>query len=262
MSNTALAFGISCLHYGWDTIAQAFTRARDEFGIEAIEFSTNRMEPGDYAECKRVAADMGMTADLHAWDNLAADVAAGKDAMDRSLDLSVEAGIRFLVAHMGSHPSREQGIENVVEVCAAVAPAYEDAGVTICLENHYLYEYEGKNEIGGEPCDFRPVFAAVDSPAVKLILDYGHSHMCRNTTAFIDELKDQLVYTHIADNMGEHDDHMAWPDGTVDWEKEIGHTLRVGFRGPFAIEFPERKCSAERFREFVAFVRQRDAAEN
>ena len=256
-----LTFGISCLHYEWETIQQAFARAQDEFGIDAVEFSTNRMDPGHYAECKQIAADRGMAVDLHAWENLAIDAAAGAEAMRHTLDLCVEAGVRCLIVHMGSNPSRQQGIENVIEICETVAPAYQDAGVTITLENHYLFEYEGKNEIGGEPSDFEPVFAAVDSPAVKLNLDYGHSHMSGNTAAFIDELRDHLAYTHIADNMGEHDDHLAWPDGTVDWSQEIAHTLRVGFRGPFVIEFPEWKCSPNRFREFVGFVERLDAAQ-
>ena len=40
--------------------------------------------------------------------------------------------------------------------------------------------------------------------------------MTKNVDAFIEELKPWLSYIHIADNMGEHDDHLAFGDGTVD----------------------------------------------
>ena len=83
--------------------------------------------------------------------------------------------------------------------------------------------------------------------------------MSKNTTAFIDELPPHLAYTHIADNLGEHDDHLAFEEGTVDWAKEIAHTLSVGFRGPFVIEFPEWRCGVERFTDFMDLVRRLDS---
>ncbi len=257
-SSIPLSFGISCLHYEWETLPEAFARAQDEFGIDAIEFSTNRLDGDDYAACRRLAADRGMTVDLHAWDNLAADAAAGVEAMQRTLDQCAAAGVRHLIVHLGSHPDRRAGIDNVIAVCADAAPAYEQANVVICVENHYLFDYKDLHEIGGEPSDFHALFAAVSSPALRFNLDYGHSHMSGNTDAFIDELKDFLAYTHIADNLGEHDDHLAWRDGTVPWESVLRRTLATGFRGPFVIEFPEWKGGAGRFREFMDFLRRLD----
>ena len=256
MDQPPLTFGISCLHYKWETLDQAFARVQNEFPVGSIEFSTTRLEEPDYEPCRRLSLDTGIGVDLHAWDNLAAHPAAdGITAMRQNLDICTKMGAAHLVVHLGANPSREQGIATVTEICQAVAPLYEEAGVTICLENHYLFDYGGKNEIGGEPADFLPIFSAVESPAVRFCHDYGHSHMSKNTTAFIDELAPYLVYTHIADNLGEHDDHLAFEEGTVDWEKEIAHTLSVGLRGPFVIEFPEWRCGIERFAEFMDLVR-------
>jgi len=63
-----------------------------------------------------------------------------------------------------------------------------------------------------------------------------------------------LAYAHVADNMGEHDDHLAFGEGTVGWEAVIGATLATGFRGPYVIEFPEGP-EPGRFAAFVEFVR-------
>ena len=257
MSGRDLEFGISCLHFEWQTIEEAFARVQDEFALASVEMSTNRLDPPDYPTCKRIAAERAVGVDLHAWQNLASQPAsAGIEAMEANLHICAAIAAAHLVVHFGSNPSRDQGIEIVCDICRAVAPAYEAAGVTICLENHYRFEYEGKNEIGGVPEDFLEVFDAVRSPAVKFCLDYGHSHMGKNTGDFIDQLAPHLAYTHIADNMGEHDDHLAYGEGTVDWEREIGHTLRMGFRGPFVIEFPEWRCGAVRFGEFVELVKR------
>lgn len=255
MERPAIEFGISCLHYRWDTLDEAFRRAQDEFGLGLIEFSTNRVAEEDYRACKQMAADRDMELSLHAWENLAAlAAAAGIEAMRANLDVCLAMGAVSLIAHMGSNPSRGRGVQTVADVCAAVAEDYEEAEVNICLENHYSFDHGGLYEIGGTPDDFLAVFTTVDSPVVRFCLDYGHSHMCQNTTAFVEQLASHLVYTHIADNKGEHDDHLAFGEGTVDWDTAIRTTLRTGFEGPFIIEFPEWGKGAVRFREFMDFV--------
>jgi sugar phosphate isomerase/epimerase len=64
--------------------------------------------------------------------------------------------------------------------------------------------------------------------------------MTKNVDAFIEELKPWLSYIHIADNMGEHDDHLAFGDGTVDWPRVLELTAKSDFNGPYVIEFPEK----------------------
>ena len=248
--------GISCLHYRWDTLHEAFDRAQNEISVGLIEFSTNRVEPELYGRCRLLAERSGMRLGLHAWDNVPAHgVADGRDILLAHLETCKKMGVEYLVIHVGSHPRRAEGLELMANVCEAIAPAFEEAGVVLCLENHYLYEYEGKNELGGEPDDFLVLFSRVDSPAVRFCLDYGHSHMSQNTSQFISQLSSHLVYTHIADNYGEHDDHVGFGEGTVDWPAALTETLATGFRGPFVIEFPEH-AGIERFGEFMQLTRE------
>jgi len=235
-----LTIGISCLHYEWQSLAEAFARAQ-ELCFDIIEFSTNRLCEDDYSRCAELSASTGVGLSLHAWVD-----PAGQPPADAAAELRVvlaqcvAMAATHLIVHMGAHPDRAQGLQRLVETCAAIAPDYERAGVVLCLENHYPYEYHGLYELGGDPDDFLTVFAPVRSPAVRFCLDYGHSHMAGNTEDFIARLAPWLAYTHIADNLGEHDDHLAPEDGTVDWPAVLRLTLQAGFRGPFIIEFPER----------------------
>lgn len=251
--------GISCLHFEWTTLEQAFERV-GQFGLDGVEFSTTRLEDGDYARCGELSEQTGLGVGLHAWGNFG-QMAFEEAVAEFRLQLGrcVEMRAKHLVVHLGSHPDRQAGLQRLVDCCGAVAPEYEQAGVIMCLENHYPYAYHGLNELGGDPDDFLYIFERVNSPAVRFCLDYGHSHMANNTEEFIERLAPWLAYTHIADNMGEHDDHLAPEDGTVDWPETLRLTMATGFRGPYIIEFPE-KGDVGRFERFLKVLEAAGAA--
>ena len=256
MSQKPLLFGISCLHYTWDSLEDAFRRCVEEFGLELIEFSTGRISEEDYETCRTLSEKYSIQLGLHAWGNLPA---MGQDdgiaEALKLLGMCERMGAGYIVLHLGSHPNRNVGIKIAADICEEIAPDYEYKGVLLCLENHYPYEYEGRNELGGEPGDFLALFSQVDSPNIRFCLDYGHSNMADNTDDFIERLHPYLAYTHIADNMGEHDEHLAFGQGTVDWEHALAETLKTGFPGPYVIEFPESH-GVGYFHKFVQTMRR------
>ena len=250
MTDCTISTAISCLHYEWQTLPEAFSRAR-EFHLGGIEFSTSRLSETDYLPCAKLAADTGMTVSLHAWSNLPRmSLVEGVDEARYLLDICRQMTARHLIVHLGSHEDRAVGLERIAHVLAAVAPDYEAAQVVICLENHYPYSYKNLCELGGEPEDFAYLFQLIPSPAVGFCLDYGHSHMAGLTEEFIAELGPHLRYCHIADSLGEHDDHLAPGDGTVQWDRVLDLTLKAGFFGPYVIEFPEQG-DPSRFARFL-----------
>jgi len=230
----------------------------EEFGLELIEFSTGRISEEDYTTCRTLSEKYGVQLGLHAWGDLPAmEQDDGVAEALKLLEMCEQMGAKYLILHLGSHPNRNLGIKIVADICDEVASDYEYQDVILCLENHYPYEYGGKNELGGDPNDFLEFFSQVDSPNIRFCLDYGHSNMADNTDDFIERLHPYLVYTHIADNMGEHDDHLAFGCGTVDWKQELAKTLKTGFRGPYVIEFPELH-GMEYFHKFVQTIRELD----
>ncbi len=238
---------ISCLHYEWETVAEAFDRCANEFGLDGIEFSLHpdsghpHLPEDEYDLARELAEESGLRLSAHVWDNPAQLGAA--DAAERLLgwlDVAREVGFRHVIVHGGSHNDQWRGIEITREALASIAPEYEAAGVILCLENHYAYDYREQHELFSTSEEFRAALDAIDSPAVAFCLDYGHSHMTGNTLDLLERVGHRLAYTHLADNMGEHDDHLAFGRGTVPWREVLAATRAAGFRGPFTVEFPVR----------------------
>lgn len=248
-----LTVGVSCLHYDWGSLGEAFRRAQREFGLSLIEFSTTRLEGGEYRQGGALAEATGMRTSLHAWRNPAdQDFAAAVEEGKHLLDLCVDLRAEFLILHFGCSPSRAAGVDLVADVCLELGPLFAAAGVTYCLENHYPYGYRGLHELGGAPDDFVRLFHRVTSPAIRFCLDTGHSNMSGVTHAFIEQLSHKLAYAHITDNLGEHDDHLGFGQGTVDWNATLTAMLTAGFHGPYVMEYPEEGDP----RRFARFVRR------
>ena len=231
--------GISALHYSWHSLEEAFSRAHREMGLEFIEFSANNFDgTKDYAQAGRLAARYGVETALHAWSDWAADdpEKAFADAKTLLEDM-IRMQAHVLVVHAGKYPDREEGTKRIIAALKRAAGLYEAKGRIIAVENHY--SFEAHHELGGVPDEMLSILRAADSEAVRSCIDYGHSHLNGNTLEFLEKLVPFLHYTHIADNLGEADDHLAMGEGTVDWPEAFRATRDTGFPGNFVIEFPE-----------------------
>jgi len=250
---------VSCLMYDWGTAAEALDRATDEFGLDGVEFSWPhpRLADDDLEAIRQMASAAGIDVSVHVWGDLAQlGVDAGVAQMRQWLAMCQRATFGHLIVHGGSHDDQHTGIAITREVLAASAPLFEQAGVVICLENHYAYDYHDSHELFSTPEEFLQVFEAIDSPALGFLLDYGHSQMCGNTHELLEALADRLVYTHLADNMGVDDDHLAFGRGVVPWRRVFEKTRAVGYRGPFTVEFPVREGTYDALRSCVTMLRE------
>lgn len=250
---------ISCLHYDWGSIEQAFDRAQGEFGLDGIEFSWPHplIDEAGLSLIRSLSAARSVPVAVHVWGDIARlGPQAGAAQMRQWLHICRLGGFGSMVVHGGSHDDQQAGIDITRTVLQDVVGDYERAGVVICLENHYAYDYEGRHELFSTPEEFRQVFDAIPSPCLGFLLDYGHSEMTSNTEQLLEALAPRLVATHIADNMGEHDDHLAFGEGVVQWREMFGKTRQAGFPGPYTVEFPVREPSYSAFGECVAMLRE------
>ena len=236
---------ISAQHFEWDTVDHALARVRGDLGLAGIEWSwhASRRRPhctdADWARLlERPEPDLQQSA--HIWEDLAAlGRDRGRAALQDWLDLARRTDVRHLVIHGGSSPDQAAGLKATRRVLEAVLPAFEAAGVTLLLENHYAFDYRGAGELFSEPWEFLQVFNLA-SPSLKFCFDTGHGHMTRNSRALIAELAPWLDYVHLADNHGVDDDHQMYRRGTVDWDG-VFNAIRAAGRSPtFCVEFPAR----------------------
>jgi sugar phosphate isomerase/epimerase len=253
---------ISALHYDWRDLPEAFERATGEFGLDGIEFSVGEgralplITPEHGPEVVRLAQQYGAVLSAHVWGDLARMTQElGRVQLREWLGWADAMRMTHIVVHGGSHDEPDVGLEHVTRMVEAAAPDYERAGVVLCLENHYAWDYHDSHELLSTAEEFLAVFERVPSPAVGFCLDYGHSHMNGDTLELLERLADRLVYTHLADNMGVDDDHVAFGAGTIDWARELEATRRVGFAGPFVVEFPVCRPERRPLDECLALIR-------
>ncbi len=237
---------ISALHFIWRDIDEAVERATRTFGLDGVEWSwkTSFARPHctreDVDRLTALAGRHGHAFSAHIWENLAASdgVRARDDLLDW-LNLASKTGVRNLVLHGGSYDDQKQGIARTRQVLERVLPAFERAKVVLNLENHYAYAYRNCRELFSEPWEFQEVLA-LDSPSLRVCFDTGHGNMTRNTAELLNTLAPWINYVHLADNHGVDDDHVAYRQGTVDWETVFTLLRANGFDGACCVEFPVR----------------------
>lgn len=253
---------ISALHFAWRDMAECLGRARDEFGLDGVElswhesFTRPHCTRDDLSALRSQALPPELSLSAHLWEDAAgleSDIAAAR--LLAWLEECRGTGVRQFILHGGSYPRQREGLVRLRTVLAGVLPAFEAAGVTLSLENHYAFDYRDGHELLSAPWEFRQLFD-LNSHALRFCFDTGHGNMTRNSTALLRELAPWLNYVHLADNRGEHDDHLAYRAGSVDWASVFDTLEEIGFNGTFCIEFPAFE-QIEPLRACVSELRRR-----
>lgn len=177
-----------------------------------------------------------------------AEFEAGLDVMKRWIDLFNALDVRCGVLHAGGADlAAEAGweaariFERRAKALARLAEYARGGRMLICLENY------GDRALGLQTAaDLIGLVRAVNSAQVKICLDTGHANMAGvDPAAFIREAGPLLKALHIADNLGQHDNHMLpCGAGTVPWPDVLKALCAVGYDGLFNFEVPgeSRNC--------------------
>jgi len=182
-------------------------------------------------------------ADIAPPDN--AEFEQAMDDMRRWVDLFNGLGIKAGVLHAGGGRLRaagwsdEQVFARRVEAVSRIAEYAKGGPTVICLENL------GAGSGVHTAAESAELIAAVGADNVAICLDTGHANISDVDNArFIREAGPRLQALHIADNLGQHDDHMLpYGRGTVPWTEVMRALREVDYSGLFNFEVPgENKC--------------------
>jgi sugar phosphate isomerase/epimerase len=69
-----------------------------------------------------------------------------------------------------------------------------------------------------------------------ICLDFGHAHMDGDVVDAVETVSEHLIATHVNDNRGRTDDHLAPFDGSIDWASVLTAMQKVGFDGTLMFE--------------------------
>ena len=252
---------VSALHFEWTDLPHCFQRVREEFGLDGVELSwhTGYARPhcteADLDQLAEHGPGSGLELGAHIWENLAQmGPGPAEEALRHWLAVAARTGVRSLVIHGGSYADQREGIARTRSILESVLPEYEAAGVVLTLENHYAFDYRDCHELFSEVWEFREVLS-LDSPSLRFCFDTGHAHMTGNIDELLGELGPYLHHVHLADNFGEHDDHVMYGHGTVPFEHILRTLEAQGYAGTYCVEFPVRDDLGP-FRECVARLRR------
>jgi sugar phosphate isomerase/epimerase len=120
-----------------------------------------------------------------------------------------------------------------------------DNGVLACMENMIAV----KEFLCRDPGELIGMAEGIEG--IGLTFDFGHANTVGKVSEFL-PLVSKADHIHIHDNHGEHDEHLALGDGTIDWET-VGRGIANGYSGIVVIEgrsIEEAKRSLQVYRRF------------
>jgi len=143
------------------------------------------------------------------------DRIAAMDEIKRAVEVAEKAPFRYLVQHIGgsnenfSQRKFDDAMTSVEHLRAFARPL----GVLLLLENipNELTTAEKLEEF----------IRTSRFEDVGVCFDFGHAHICGGVRQNLEPLLPFVRSTHVHDNLGEKDEHLAPGDGSIDWPEAM-----------------------------------------
>jgi sugar phosphate isomerase/epimerase len=156
------------------------------------------------------------------------------DDLKRCVDWLRDAGGTCLVVHPGglSDPDRAAAHRAALaEGLSRLADHAQGSGVVLCVENMPPGVHPGSRM-----ADLAAIVAGLGRPEVALALDTGHAQISADPASETLAAGALLRTTHVHDNDGKQDTHLAPGRGTVDWDSWARALDAIDYRGPIMLE--------------------------
>jgi len=252
-----LRHGISTHLYHHERLTLAHLRELAAYGFAQIELFATRSH-FDYHEARAIEELAGWLRDtglslhsIHApiverhvngqWIGplslAAADEAARARAVRETaaaLEVARRLPVGFVVVHLGpADVTAPPGMENsfraattsLEEICALAVPL----GVRVAVEVI-------PNRLSSADALVRLLEDELDLPDAGICLDFGHASLMGDLVDAIETVSGLLMTTHVHDNRGKEDDHLAPFEGTIDWDAALMALQKVGYEGTLLFE--------------------------
>jgi len=162
--------------------------------------------------------------------------AIARDRYRQNLEIAHELGVKVIDFHANylplvDHPSYLPDWESrQIDFWGPMAEEASQVGVLLVLEN--MWE--------PDPSIIGHVLNRIRSPFLKACLDVGHASLYSRlpVSLWISTLGEQLVYTHLHNNHGTTDEHLAFSDGVIDFPELLALLRAIPQPPKFTLELP------------------------
>jgi sugar phosphate isomerase/epimerase len=160
-----------------------------------------------------------------------------RQRLEQSLEIGAMLSVRTIVFHANFIASirnqryRTQWTDRQVEFWAPLAERAQGLGLVLALEN--MWEFD--------PYLIQEVLRQVDSPALMACLDVGHAHLFSSVDfdTWLKVMAPYLIHTHLNNNLGEVDEHLAFDDGVIDYNVILPKLRALPLHPAFSLEIEE-----------------------
>ena len=229
--------------------------ARDEFGIDAVEyvntFYFSRASDEAYlAELARRASDAGVASRLIMCDALgqlgAPDPAGRADAIDKHkpwLSAAEQLGCHAIRVNVDREGTREEVAERIVEALGRLGELAAGHGLSVLVENH--------GGLSSDAAWLADVMRRVGRDNVGTLPDFGNFRLLPNSTprgpddAYYDRYQGvtELMPFAKAVSAKSYDFDDAGNETTIDYGRMLGIVRAAGYTGDIGIEYEGNRLS-------------------
>ena len=146
-----------------------------------------------------------------------------------------------LVLHLGTPTAKGQpGDNNRAAACRSaeeVCRIAEPLGVRVALEVI-------PNELSTAASLVTLLERDLDAPHAGICLDFGHAHLMGDIADAVDTVAEHLIATHVHDNRGRDDEHLAPYLGSIDWDMALMTMQKIGYEGTYLMELANTDAPA------------------
>lgn len=230
-----------CCKQDW---AACLDRAQ-AMGFDGVElFSEDRgvnfadMSDERCMEIARRARRAGLRISVHPWvkwDGLSRDDA--KRRFRGLIKRCMRMEIREINMHLHFLATRGQGMGRVLDLTDACTDLLAQSDLLLLYEN---VPEHGARELGSELGDFERLFRHYGADSrIMLNIDTGHAHIMHQLAPLSEDFGARWAYTHVNDNDGRNDLHLAPGDGTLPIAAVAQAARRANYRGILTMEYGE-----------------------
>lgn len=166
----------------------------------------------------------------------------GEELMRRSVIAAEILGAEYMVTHPFSIIEDgkvlfEASYEANMEYFTRWHKFWHEHGVGMAIENMNTYKNSPTPSPFSSADQMIRLVDDLNQPDIGICLDTGHAFLSGHDPAeFIRKVGSRLRATHIADNHGEKDDHIAPFQGEIDWFEVMKALKEIDYKYDFAFE--------------------------
>jgi len=259
-----MRFGISTHLYHSERLSRAHLAEIAAHGFESVEVFATRShfdyhDPAAIAQLGEWLNETGLALHgIHApitdrltppdtWgeviSNAVSDTAKRQRAVkeaDAALNIARQIGADVFVVHLGTptvqggENNRSAAFHSIEDICRIAEPI----GIRVAVEVI-------PNPLSDPASIVALLERELDAPRTGVCLDFGHAFLMGDVADAIETVAEHLITTHVHDNFGKKDDHLAPFDGRIDWNVALMTAQKVGYDGTYLMELANTSTPPE-----------------